>query len=307
MDHEEENFYLGPTDMEANFVGFQEWAFSNIHVPIIRGQLIEFFLIRHLRRHQFDVANQVIRQWTEHKPEREDLDESTAPFYTTQPHMDIFDLQMHWGLTYEIKSTSSDSRANWSLTRTCRWNPITRSIGTEKIFPAQYYVLADLNYENFAPTRKLQFPEAKFYVKTGRQLDQDTAKSKKSALELDFKPYFDSIGYNRFIKDVKPIALDGLMGNLRELAAAEMKLQISKLDGPWRIKPPRKKSAGDNFIPLAFTDGKCAWFKESNGNLSLAGTIVPPPWKADIDVTWRDWESVGFRYVDLASDKLLKD
>lgn len=292
------NFYLGPHDMGTNFRDFQRWAYSNIDTPVIRGQLIEFFLVQHLRKHGFDIAASIIKKWTTDNPTADLLNQSTAPFYATQPHMDQFDLQLHWGLTYEFKTT--DSSSTWTLNRTCRWNPFTGTHSKQKIFPAQYYVLAFLQYEKHTKTRQFQFPEPTFYVKTGRQLDLDTkianptAEHKKAG-----KTHYNSIGFNPFTKGLQEVSFGELVQHLAALAIEEKDELIKKIDGNWKITPPERTSGKQNFIPVVFADGRCAWYEEIGSKLIFSSDILSlPRWKSGVQAEWRDWESLGFRYVE---------
>lgn len=301
------NFFLGSHDMQMNFEAYKNWAFSNVHAPVIRGSIIEFLLVRYLRERSDRIAGPTISKWTHDDPSGGKLNASTDPIYKNQPHMDTFDLQLHWGLTYELKST--DSPQNWTLRRTCRWSPFTRIHSTERIFPAQYYVLAVLNYDEFDYDRSLNFPDPVFYIKTGRQLDIDTKippeKQTTEHIELE-KTHYNSIGFCNFKNNSATSSLTNLDIVLSRLALQEIVKQESNIHGTWQINRPEdeldnskdKSQKKRNFIPFAFADGKCAWFEEVDGRLNYVKSISPPEWKREAKIGWRDWESVGFRFVN---------
>ncbi len=307
MTDDSTNFFLGSHDTQMNFEDYKNWAFSNVHTPVIRGSIIEFLLVRHLRERSHRIAGPTISKWTHDDSSGGKLNASTDPIYKNQPHMDTFDLQLHWGLTYELKST--DSPQNWTLPRTCRWSPFKRTHSSERVFPAQYYVLTLFKYDESEYNRELNFPDPVFYIKTGHQLDIDTKipPEKQTAENLKLgKTHYNSIGFNNFVRNSIESSLDKIDVVLSRLALKEMVKQESNISEPWKIDQleRRQENRRDtseekrNFIPFAFADGKCAWFEEVDGRLTQVKSISPPKWQREAEIGWRDWESVGFRFVN---------
>ncbi|WP_460084785.1 hypothetical protein [Pseudomonas sp. H2_G03] len=82
---------------------FWTWAFSNMEVPVLRGVLIEYLVARHLIAHNDAIVGDTVRSLTTETPGPGDLTKSIERFYRQQPHGDVFDLQLTWGVTLEIK------------------------------------------------------------------------------------------------------------------------------------------------------------------------------------------------------------
>ncbi len=268
----------------ATVADFWQWAYSNIETPLIRGVLLEFALHMHLIKNIDELVLARVRRLSLQSPRPGDLEKSLLPFYKTQPHGDVFDLQLTWGVTVEIKSTSCTK--NWNLKKTCRWNSIKNRNKKEKKFPAQYYILAVLGKEPSTNTTQLDFSDAIFYVCTGRALDEKVPENKKS------------IGFNKFTKISQKCEFSELISKLHELQSHELERVLSMLEPDW--KQPTPPSYDKNYLPLAVEEdeGKnitTGWFLEKHGKLEMISPIEVK-WVSNAEPDWRDWEAVGFKY-----------
>ncbi|MCI0998165.1 hypothetical protein HWD95_30130, partial [Pseudomonas corrugata] len=118
---------------------FWQWAFSNMNVPVLRGVLIEYLVAKKLIAHCDDIVGDTVRALTTYTPRKGDLTRSIEKHYQVQPHGDVFDLQLTWGVTLEIKSTASPD--NWRLNKTCRWNIMQDRNVNEVVLPTQFYIV----------------------------------------------------------------------------------------------------------------------------------------------------------------------
>ncbi|MCP1518478.1 hypothetical protein J2Y74_002788 [Pseudomonas migulae] len=261
---------------------FWSWAFSNITTPVIRGVMIEFILARYLIDQVDDIVLERVLDLTRQTPCRGQLTEGLEPFYSNQPHGDVFDLQLTWGVTIEIKSTSNPE--NWRLNKTCRWNMAKDKNKIEKVFPAQYYILAVVEKAPDVSPTHLDLSAAEFYLCSGRTLDKNIKASQKS------------VGFKKFSKISMRCEFSKLVDVLYELQHQEHQRVRQLLVPGWKQSlPPSFKS---NFKPLAVeASGKVTgvWYEDSNGSL-----INPKPisvgWVKGVKPDWRDWEAAGFKF-----------
>ncbi|WP_052497355.1 hypothetical protein [Pseudomonas fluorescens] len=261
---------------------FWDWAFSNITTPVIRGVMIEFILARHLIDHVDDIVLGRVLDLTHQVPLPGQLAKSLAPFYSNQPHGDVFDLQLTWGVTIEIKSTSN--RENWRLNKTCRWNMAKDKNKVEKVFPAQYYILAVVEKDPEVSVTHLNLSEAEFYLCSGRTLDINVEGPQKS------------VGFNKFSEISVRCGFSELVPVLHELQRQEHERVRNLLVPRW--KQSRPPSFHSNFMPLAVeANGKVtgAWYQGGSGALSNP-TAIDVRWVDGANPDWRDWEAVGFKY-----------
>lgn len=278
--------------------GFWTWAYSNIHVPLLRGVLIEYLIIQILIDNALTIVGSRIRSLTADCPKDGDLQESLSPFYSYQPHGDFFDIQLHWGVTIEIKSTLDTVRG--SIKKKQWWGPLngadTKGL---KVFPAQYYILAELREVQDQNTIDTNIPGVRFYICKGRDLERETMRAKKPTSSVSFKK-------------VKEISVQcdfwALPNFLREFQDWDVALLKQKLDQDWIITPispdERQRLKGRNIIPVAEDVGGSIYtrwmdFTDRSGP-TFVKDIEPPPWKDGVEVDWRDWEAAGFRYERLA-------
>lgn len=273
---------LDKTPIGATVTDFWHWAYSNITTPVIRGVLLEYALYRYLIKNIDKIVLERIHKISFQSPAPGDLEKSLSPFYKTQPHGDVFDLQLAWGVTIEIKSTSSTK--NWRLSKTCRWSLIENKNKKEKKFPAQYYILAILEKEPSINEGQIDLTDVVFYVCTGRALDKCVHEDSKS------------IGFSKFSKISERCKIDSLADKLYQLQAIELQRAIEMLEPNWKqLAPP---SYREKYLPLAIEKKDktiTGWFLEKQGKLENV-LPVDVKWLADAEPDWRDWEAVGFKY-----------
>ncbi|KAF1027487.1 MAG: hypothetical protein GAK37_02429 [Pseudomonas sp.] len=275
-------FSFDSQQLEYSVEEFWSWAFSSITTPVIRGVMVEFILAQHL----IDQADQIVRKrvldLTHQVPALGQIAKGLRDTYGSQPHGDVFDLQLTWGVTIEIKSTSN--RDTWRLNKTCRWNMAKDKNKAEKIFPAQYYILAVVENDPQAGLTHLNLPDAEFYVCSGRTLDTNIKASQKS------------VGFSKFSKYSVRCDFRNLVPTLYELQRQEHERVSKLLIAGW--KQPNPPSFTSTFYPLAVeTNGAVTsgWYAGSNGTVH---NVMPlhHPWAKGVTPDWRDWEAAGFKY-----------
>lgn len=284
--------YIGEHGTNRTFDAFQRWAYSEIASPFIRGGLVEYIVIQHIRDNASDIFSERIKMTTNQVPKASDFEKLFETYYDTQPGGDVFDLQVHWGTTIEIKSTASP--ANWRLPLKSRWNLWDGGYrNDEKIFPAQYYVLGKMDTPPTLSGDDIVFPDMKFFVRSGRSLDKQCAK--EGILE---KRWW--MTYPEFTKDVEPVAIEGLANRLKSVQAKDISKLVQRNCWEWKsiftpssgskLRVPFRLEHGGDDLPLGYYE---------QDEESLTWTLSEPinfEWKKDIRMTWREWEAVGFKY-----------
>lgn len=290
--------WVGGTDTGADINLFWEWAFWKVNTPMLRGVLIEFLLVKHLLDHANDVVGRRIRSLTRDIPDQEALRRSLEQFYVHQPAGDVFDLQLQWGVTVEIKSmTENDERA---LRSKSWWGSHSGLDKTQQVFAAQFYVVAVLPAHIDTKEDGVFVPDLKCYVLSGADLDR-LAQGRES---VPFRQWRDIAG--------APCSYDEVYRRLYARQRTDLLAVKRKLFRKWRMplpsrfgKPLVRRYPDPNprtLVPLASYDGKdmdLAWWdmtaRDTAGHFRLDS--IPYPFKPDVaDITWRDWESAGFRY-----------
>ncbi|MDB6442423.1 hypothetical protein PII47_03470 [Pseudomonas sp. 21TX0197] len=267
---------------------FWRWAFSNMNVPVLRGVLIEYLVAQKLIAHCDDIVGDTVRALTTYTPGPGDLTRSIEKHYQVQPHGDVFDLQLSWGVTLEIKSTASP--ANWRLNKTCRWNIIEDKNLKETVFPAQFYILAQMGPQVSFSDSALDLGAITFHVRTGEELERLAAGQQ-------------SLGFARFVGDesARPgCGYDQLPAVLLDLQTQRLQRVRKKLRPDWKLVP---RDGQDDFMPLAVErDGKVEawWYWQVEVEGKWTAVPIEPiesPWLPDETPGWRDWEAAGFAYV----------
>lgn len=273
---------------------FWMWAFSNMDVPVLRGVLIEYLVARHLIAHNDKIVGPTVRSLTTWTPGPGDLTKSIARYYEVQPHGDVFDLQLTWGVTLEIKSTASPK--NWRLTKTSRWNCIEDKNLEQTAFPAQFYILAHMADEAVIKDGELNLGAVVFHVRTGRELDALAGTNQ-------------SVGFSKFVGDgegCRSCSFDQLPDVLHVLQTARLAQVRAKMRPGWRLVP-RDSRNDEEYLPLAVEqDGEITpwwyWEMESERDGKKKHQLVPMEpiescWLPDAVPDWRDWEAAGFSFV----------
>ncbi|WP_095068561.1 MULTISPECIES: hypothetical protein [Pseudomonas] len=270
---------------------FWSWAFSNMNVPVLRGVLIEYLVAKSLIAKCGDIVGDTVRTLTTDNPKDGDLTRSIEKHYQVQPHGDVFDLQLTWGVTLEIKSTASPQ--NWSLKKTCRWNIMEDKNLSERVFPAQFYILAHINSDSSFNENDLDLGAVTFHVRTGRELDALTGAKQ-------------SIGFNRFVGDESKrpgCRFEELPGVLLKLQTERLRLVRENMLADWK-QDPAPGEREENLLPLAIEQGEAVhlfWCKKVELDKGMWRCVprglITSPWRPGFTPDWRDWEAAGFSYV----------
>jgi hypothetical protein len=279
---------IGDHRTKRTFEAFQHWAYSSLASPFIRGGLVEYVVIQHLIDDDsaMDVFGRRIDMLTTETPTKEHLKTAFETYYSTQPSGDVFDLQVHWGLTFEIKTTANSTK--WSLPRKKRWNLWNgRYSVNEMIFPAQYYILAHLSSEPRIEDGRVKLPDIDFFVQTGRHLD-------------DVRPGARSISFDDFTNGLIPVKIGELAQEVHRLQIKEIRQVTQKFVGkPVRLSR-NSGSPGSLVVPFYNPKGGIeippAYYIERPDRKWQLLDEVQFAWEDDAEVSWRDWEAVGFKY-----------
>ena len=282
-------FSMGESATPHTANDFWQWAFSNMNVPVLRGVLIEYLVAKKLIAHCDDIVGDTVRALTTYTPRKGDLTRSIEKYYQVQPHGDVFDLQLTWGVTLEIKSTASPD--NWRLNKTCRWNIIHDKNLKEAVFPSQFYILAQMGPAVNLTDSALDLGAIVFHVRTGEELD---------ALAVGQQ----SVGFSKFVgaeNKRRSCSYDELPGVLLDLQTQRLRRIRKKLRPDWNLIPLER---GDNdFLPLAVEQAgevQAGWYwkVEVDGKwTAVLIETIPSPWLPDETPDWRDWEAAGFAFV----------
>lgn len=300
----ETKFSFGESATPHTANDFWQWAFSNMDVPVLRGVLIEYLVATKLIAECDAIVGKTVRRLTTYTPRKRDLTESISKYYQSQPHGDVFDLQLTWGTTVEIKSTASP--ANWRLNKTCRWNIIKNRNIAEKIFPAQIYILAEMKSSIAFNDRALDVGNIVFHIRTGEELD-------KLALNQL------SIGYSKFVgveSERRSCGYDELANVLEELQAERLLAIEQKIRPEWRLEGIQAK--GTHLALAVETSGgvNACWYREEKQNnkydylpvgVGAGVEMFESPWRDGVNPTWRDWEAAGFSYVPIFEAKQVEE
>ncbi|WP_155846309.1 hypothetical protein [Agrobacterium sp. 10MFCol1.1] len=277
-------FSVNGTTTGKSFYDFADWAYSVVETPFVRGVAMEYLFVQQLLEHADEIALNRVEKVTRCKPRPGDLRKSAEEFYSTQMHGDVFDLQLHWGVTFEFKTTGSPE--TWRIKKTQQWNAFNGRPTRKFVFPAQYYVLAEFGERSIASDEDhIAFGGVKFWVRTGRELD-------------DFGG--DSVSYKKFTSGVDPCAFSDLPSVLRQAVDREFSLVKDKMKQPdvWKIDYPGPTQQGVTRIPFYF-DGKMnyplMWYNQSGEDLT-ENCPITYPWKNGETIGWRDWEVLGLKY-----------
>lgn len=274
------NFSFDNNPLSYNVGDFWRWAFSSITTPVIRGVMLEFILARHLMDRVDDIVLERVLDLTYQTPCHGQLTESLERVYGNQPHGDVFDLQLTWGVTVEIKSTSN--RENWRLHKTCRWNMVQNRNKVEKVFPAQFYILAVVEKDPDVSSTHVNLADVEFYLCSGRSLDMHIKATQKS------------VGFKQFSKLSVRCNFNELVETLYALQRQEHERVRRLVEPGWKIPLP----ASFDYKPLAVeANGTVTAFWHQDGNLPMIGpTAIDVPWLESISPDWRDWEAAGFKF-----------
>jgi hypothetical protein len=158
---------------------------------------------------------------------------------------------------------------------------------SEWIYPAQYYVLAELDRGSITnDASSINFGGVKFYARSGRSLDAFPT---------------ESVSFRQFTDSLEPCSFDGLPQVLHDLLAVEYDIMKAKMKdaGRWSTGTPNRLLDGGEVIPF-FLEGtkgrRPMWMQESGTEWETVGLMMSDPWKVDAKIGWRDWETAGLRY-----------
>ncbi|AZC19393.1 hypothetical protein [Pseudomonas sp. CMR5c] len=275
-------FKFDRIDTQRNAAGFWSWAFSNLQTPFLRGLLIEYLLCQHLIDHAEQIAGCLVEHFTRQNPYPDHLRKSLRKSFEQQHQGDVFDLQLTWGLTIEIKSTASPQ--SWRLEQTACWNLLQDRNLVRKAFQAHYYVLAELPQPLREEQGAIVFDDTRFHV-LSRQ-DLETLAGHKGY--VTFKQ-FTQLSLSR----QQTCAYPYLPSTLQALVEQRFALARTRVEPGWKLPLPPEPEA----FPLAVeTKGRIHGGYYCKETLKLLRRI-PVLWRPDIEPTWNDWELIGLRYV----------
>lgn len=299
------------------FADFVNWFYDCIDTPVLRGTVLEFLLVDYLIKNAALIAGDRMSFHTGFPVQsQKSLEKSLRKYYATQPHGDVFDVQLHWGITVEIKTTSS---TDWSIAKTSSWDIwIDENLkDVSKGFQAQYYVLAKLDGDGVKKNlTSVDFGNLDFYVLSGRELDQ--------------RANGNSIGLNRFLDGLTPCNISNLAAETGRVVNAELE-RIQAKFCPDRIRLSYQQ---EGCIPIArhTSDGiQCAWYKMptdreaieevtkalgNNAALKQKRDLYGQLWEKREEISWpwvdtydpspRDWAVAGLLYLDHRDQKQLE-
>jgi hypothetical protein len=283
--HDLQQFQINGMPTGENFSSFCEWAFSNMDVPFIRGVAIEYLLVQHLLKHADKIAADRVEAVTPERPKEGQLAASAARSFGKQIHGDVFDLQIHWGVTFEFKTTAS--KDTWRLHKTQRWNVYSRRSVSEWVYPAQYYVLAELDRGSITnDASSINFDGVKFYARSGRSLDAFPT---------------ESVSFMQFTNGIEACFFEGLSQVLHDLLEVEYEVVKVKMKDAnrWSTGTPNRLFNGGEVIPF-FLEGRSGrrpvWLQQSGTGWETVGLMMSDLWRADAEIGWRDWETAGLKY-----------
>lgn len=272
---------------------FWEWAYSNIDVPLLRGVLVEYLIVQKLIDNALHIAGPRICALTHDTPKGDDLKKSLSPFYSYQMHGDWFDLQLHWGVTIEIKSTFDVSQGK--VEKKEWWGPINGADKKgPKVFPAQYYILAEVEPKSERHHYGTNLPKMTCYVLRGRDLDRAAVKNCRETSSVSFKIWTDI---------AQQCTFDDLPDVLCKMQEFDVKELQDKLRVGWKINRSSLHPVPEdkNVIPIAEQIAMgmhLRWVDMSDRDKDKHSDVgeICQPWKEGVSVDWRDWEAAGFRY-----------
>ncbi|ASE22713.1 hypothetical protein D3X12_24560 [Pseudomonas protegens] len=275
-------FRFDQVDTRLGAPDFWSWAFSNARDPFLRGVLIEYLLCQHLISHAEEIAGKLVEHFTFQNPYPDNLSKSLRKSFEFQHQGDVFDLQLTWGLTIEIKSTASPK--HWRINKTSYWNLLLDKNLKRKGFQAHYYVLAELTQSPRTDQGALTFENIRFHLLS--RDDLEALAGTKNHVTFD---QFSSLS----LAQKQTCDYQQLPFRLKALVNRRFALSLNQIERGWKIPLPRVRGA----FPLAV---------EKDGVIHAGyycGTSKKPlnrfdvPWRKGFTPTWKDWESVGLRFV----------
>ncbi|SPO55682.1 conserved protein of unknown function [Pseudomonas sp. JV551A1] len=276
-------FMLDTVEVDGVAGDFYQWALSNIRYPLIRGVLVEYLLSKYIRRHAPFIARPAINKLTWQDATVPAYRASLAEHNQTQKHGDFMDLQLHWGLHFELKSTMKGARSYISKTRF--YDPIHLFNSTRSEFVCPFYIFCEMPEFPALIGKTLLFKGMRCYVIKGEDLEQ-----------LRYTPS-KGVSYQTIFRSTRVVkcTIEELPHVLRDLVDARVTAVQGLLRPGWTMRPP---APGRSTMPLALeTDGEVIagyWNAETKGRESDMNAI----WRDGACPTWRDWEAAGFHYAE---------
>lgn len=280
----ETRFQFDSVSIPGTAGGFWQWAMSNMHYPLLRGVLMEYLLSSHIRSHAHIIAKPAINNLTKYSAEAKGYKESLNRSNEYQHHGDFTDLQLHWGLHFELKSTVKGATSHIAKTRF--YNPVDKSNSKRTEFVCPFYIFCELSQQPEIIDNTLTFEGLTCYVIRGEDIE---TLPYSGISGVSYKTIFDS-GLTRKCSIAElPKALEGLVS---ERVDAVRK----KLKADW-VMPSQ---VSEKLMPLALAKNGTVsagyWNPDSARLLSNMTDI----WADGITPTWRDWEAAGFHYAERA-------
>lgn len=220
--------------------------------------------------HAEQIAGCLVERFTRQNPYPDHLSKSLSKSFEQQHQGDVFDLQLTWGLTIEIKSTASPK--SWRLGQTACWNLLQDRNLKRKGFQAHYYILAELSQPLREEQGAIVFDDTRFHV-LSRQ-DLETLAGDKGY--VTFKQ-FTRLSLSRQQTCTYPY----LPSTLQALVKQRLALAHPRGEPGWKLPLPPEPEA----FPLAV---------ETKGRILQR---IPVLWSPGVEPTWNDGELIGLRYV----------
>ncbi|EJM56185.1 hypothetical protein [Pseudomonas sp. GM48] len=282
-------FKLGSVEIDGTAANFYQWALSNPKYPLIRGVLVEYMLSTYIRSHGNRIAKPAINELTHEKADGQSYKDSLDDDNQSQRHGDFTDLQLHWGLHFELKSTVRDARSYIAKTRF--YDPIHYHSSSRKEFVCPFYIFFEMARPPEVIGNTLVFEELAVYVIKGEDLERLEHTARKG---VSYKTIFNS--------DLTvQCRIEDLPQTLEELVVARVKSVQEKLTPGWKIP----LGHGNVLWPLALeVDGNVQAGYWNRLNHRLFEDMTKNVWKDGIKPSWRDWEAAGFHYAVQPSKKI---
>ncbi|KTC35409.1 hypothetical protein AO265_36320 [Pseudomonas sp. ABAC61] len=275
-------FEFDQIDTQLKAEGFWTWAFANLQAPFLRGLLIEYLLCQYLIDHAEQIAGVLVERFTWENPYPDHLSQSLRESFKHQHQGDVFDLQLTWGLTIEIKSTASPK--SWRLGKTACWNLLQDRNLKRKGFQAHFFILAELSQPLRENQEAIVFDNTRFHVLSRHDLEALAGHKE----QVTFEQFTQ-----RSLSRQQTCDYLHLPSTLQALVDQRFELACTRVEPEWKMPLPPEPGA----FPLAVEkNGRIHAGYYCGKTLKLLRRI-PVLWRPGVEPTWNDWELIGLRYV----------
>lgn len=278
----ETRFQFDSVNIHGTAVDFWKWAMSNMHYPLLRGVLMEYLLNSYIRSNAHMIAKPAINNLTKYSAEAQGYTDSLNRSNEYQHHGDFTDLQLHWGLHFELKSTVKGASSYIAKTRF--YNPADKNNSKRTEFVCPFYIFCELPQQPEIIGNTLTFNGLTCYVIRGEDLETLPYSGRKG---VSYKTIFSSCLTKQCTIAELPKVLEGLVS--RRVNAVRKKLRTD-----WVMPPLSPKK----LMPLALAQNDKVSAGYWNPDSARLHTNMTDIWAEGITPTWRDWEAAGFQYAE---------